>query len=65
MKIVHARLSASEISRVKAERERDSPLVEMQTLSEEKDDAVRSKADLEDDWALALEVARYEAAIRV
>ena len=37
----------------------------MQTLIEEKEDAVRSKADLEDDWDLALEVARYEAAIRV
>ena len=26
---------------------------------------MRSKTDLEDDWDLALEVARYEAAIRV
>ena len=40
-------------------------LAEVQTLTEEKDDAVRSKMDLEDDWDLALEVARYEAAIRV
>ena len=40
-------------------------LAEVQTLTEEKDDAVRSKTDLEDDWDLALEVARYEAAVRV
>ena len=65
LSIVHARLSASEISRVKAERERDTLRAEVQTLVEEKDDAVRSKTDLEDDWDLALEVARYEAAIRV
>ena len=39
--------------------------MEMQTLIEEKDDAVQSKADLEDDWDLALEGARYTAAIRV
>ena len=37
----------------------------MQTLAEEKEDAVRSKTDLEDDWDLALEAARYEAARRV
>ena len=37
----------------------------MQVLAEEKEDAVRSKADLEDEWDLALEVACYEAAIRV
>ena len=37
--------------------------MEMQTLIEEKDDAVRSKADLEDDWDLALEEARYAAAV--
>ena len=49
LNIVHARLSASEISLVKAERERDYLLVEMQTLIEEKDDVVRSKADLDDD----------------
>ena len=65
LKIVHARLSASEISRVKAERERDSLLVEMQAIIEEKDDAVRAKADLEDDWDIALEEARYAAAVRV
>ena len=38
---------------------------EVQALVEEKNNAVRSKTDLEDDWDLALEVARYEAAIRV
>ena len=65
LNIVQARLSASEISRVKAEREKDSLLVQMQTLIEEKDDAVRSKVNLEDDWDLALEEARYAAAIRV
>ena len=43
----------------------DSLRAEVRTLVEEKDDAVRSKTDLEDDWDLALEVARYEAAIRV
>jgi len=65
LKIVHARLSASEISRVKVERERDALRAEVQTLVEEKDDAERSKTELEEDWDLALEVARYEAAIRV
>ena len=40
LKIVQARLSVTEISRVKAERERDSLQAEMQALTEEKDDAV-------------------------
>ena len=65
LKIVHVRLSASEISRVQTKRERDSLLAEVQTLTEEKEDAVRSKMGLEDDWDLALEAARYEAATRV
>ena len=65
LNIVHARLSVSEISRVKAERERDTLRAEVQILAEEKDDAVQSKTDLEDDWDLALEAARYEAAKRV
>ena len=65
LSIVHARLSASEIARVKVERERDTLRAEMQTLVEEKEDAVRSKTDLEDDWDLTLEAARYEAARRV
>ena len=65
LKIVHARLSAIKISRVKAEKERDSLLVEMQAAIEEKDDAVRAKADLEDDWDIALKEARYAAAVRV
>ena len=46
LSIVHARLSASEIARVKVERERDTLRTEMQTLAEEKEDAVRSKTDL-------------------
>ena len=37
----------------------------MQTLIEEKDDAVQSKTELEEDWDLSLEVARYEVAMRV
>ena len=65
LKIVHARLSVSEISRVKVERERDSLLVEMQALIGEKDGAVRAMADLEDDLDIALEEARYAAAVRV
>ena len=65
LNIVHARLSASEISRVRAERERETLRAEVQTLIEEKDDAVRSKTELEEDWDLSLEVARYEVAMRV
>ena len=65
LKIVQARLSASEMSRVKAERERDSLLSEVQTLTEEREDAVRSKEEQEENWDLALEQARYEAAVRV
>jgi hypothetical protein len=42
-----------------------SLLVEMQALIEEKDDAVRAKADLEDDWDIALEESRYAAAVWV
>ena len=59
LSIVHARLLVSEISRVKAERERDTLRAEVQILAEEKDDVVQSKTDLEDDWDLALEAARY------
>lgn len=59
LNIVHAQLSASEISCVQAKREHDSLLVEMQAVIEEKDDTVRAKSDLEDDWVIALEEARY------
>ena len=38
---------------------------EVQALTEEKEDAVQSKTDLEDDWDMALEAACYEAAKRV
>ena len=65
LKIIHAPLATSEISRVQAERERDSLLVEMQTVIEEKDHAVRAKVNLEDDWDVALEKSRYAAAVRV
>ena len=65
LNIVHARLSVSEISRVRAERERETLRAEVQTLIEEKDDVVRSKTELEEDWDLSLEVAHYEVAMRV
>ena len=40
-------------------------MAEMRAITEEKDDAVRAKADLEDDWDITLEEARYAAAVRV
>ena len=40
-------------------------MVEMQAITEEKDDALRAKADLEDDWDIALEEAHYTTAVRV
>ena len=55
LKIVHTRLSTRKISHVQVKRERDSLLVEMQTIIEEMDNAVWAKANLEDDLDVALE----------
>ena len=65
LKIVHAQLSASEIYSIQMGMERDYLLVEMHAVIEEKDNAVRAKADLEDDWNVALEEPRYATAVRV
>ena len=65
LKIVHAQLSSNEISCVQMGREHGLLLVEVQAIIEERDDDVRAKADLEDDWDVALEEARYATAVWV
>ena len=63
LEVAHNQLASSEAARVRAERERDSLAEDVARLSAQKVEAEQRASDLQDDFDVGVEEARYAAAV--